>query len=134
MLTNLCRLLLATVFIVSGFVKAVDPKGLLYKLQEYAAVFVPEVPIDDAWLLLLAVSLPAVEFFVGRNAVYGYLSPFFGNSGACCDVAVHSLDVGACHLESGTRLRLFRRCCSTVQLGYILQECHIAYDGSIFVG
>ena len=39
LLANLCRLLLAAVFIVSGFVKAVDPKGLLYKLQEYAAVF-----------------------------------------------------------------------------------------------
>ncbi|MBE6304256.1 MAG: DoxX family protein [Bacteroidales bacterium] len=71
MLTNLCRLLLATVFIVSGFVKAVDPKGLLYKLQEYAAVFVPEVPIDDAWLLLLAVSLPAVEFLLGAMLFMG---------------------------------------------------------------
>lgn len=71
LLTNLCRLLLAMVFIVSGFVKAVDPKGLLYKLQEYAVVFLPEVSIDDTWLLLLALFLPAVEFVLGAMLFMG---------------------------------------------------------------
>lgn len=62
---NLCRLLLAVVFIVSGFVKAVDPKGLMYKLQEYASVF----SLDEAWVgdavLPVALFLSAAEFILG---------------------------------------------------------------------
>lgn len=71
LLTNLCRLLLAAVFIVSGFVKAVDPKGLLYKLQEYAAVFLPDVAIDDACLLMVALILSAAEFVLGAMLFMG---------------------------------------------------------------
>ena len=60
---NLCRLLLAVVFILSGFVKAVDPVGTQYKLEDYLEAlhlggFVPE-------LALLAVALSAVEFCLG---------------------------------------------------------------------
>ena len=36
MLTNISRVLLALVLVLSGFVKAVDPKGTMYKLQEYS--------------------------------------------------------------------------------------------------
>ena len=32
---NLCRLLLAVTFILSGFVKAVDPLGTQYKINDY---------------------------------------------------------------------------------------------------
>ena len=32
---NICRLLLAVVFILSGFVKAVDPMGTQYKIEDY---------------------------------------------------------------------------------------------------
>ena len=71
LLTNLCRLLLAAVFIASGFVKAVDPKGLLYKLQEYAAVFVPDAVIDDSWLLMLALGMSAGEFVLGAMLFMG---------------------------------------------------------------
>ena len=38
-LTNVCRLLLALVLIVSGFVKSVDPIGSMYKMKEYAEAF-----------------------------------------------------------------------------------------------
>ena len=65
LLTNLCRLLLAVVFIVSGFVKAVDPTGLLYKLQEYASAFSLADSIDGDWLMPAAVVLSAVEFVLG---------------------------------------------------------------------
>ncbi len=65
LMTNLCRLLLAAVFVVSGFVKAVDPKGLLYKLQEYATVFMPDVAVDDTLLLVAALLLSATEFVLG---------------------------------------------------------------------
>jgi triosephosphate isomerase len=34
-LVNICRLVLAVTFILSGFVKAVDPLGTQYKLNDY---------------------------------------------------------------------------------------------------
>ena len=37
--TNMCRFLLAVVFTFSGFVKAVDPMGSFYKLQDYLGLF-----------------------------------------------------------------------------------------------
>lgn len=71
LLTNLCRLLLAAVFIVSGYVKAVDPKGLLYKLQEYAVLF----PLEGTWLsdilMPMAILLSAVEFVLGVMLLMG---------------------------------------------------------------
>jgi hypothetical protein len=36
---NACRFLLAALFIFSGFVKAVDPLGSFYKIQDYLTAF-----------------------------------------------------------------------------------------------
>ncbi len=62
---NICRLLLAVTFILSGFVKAVDPIGTQYKIQDYliALGFGREVP--DILTLSAAVLLGAVEFLLG---------------------------------------------------------------------
>lgn len=62
---NLCRLLLAVVFIVSGFVKAVDPKGFAYKLQEYASVFSLEEQWVGDMVLPASLLLSAMEFILG---------------------------------------------------------------------
>ena len=35
MIVNLCRIIVAVTFIFSGFVKAIDPIGTQYKLQDY---------------------------------------------------------------------------------------------------
>lgn len=70
LLTNACRVLLAIVFMVSGFVKAVDPMGFFYKLKEYAAVF--DITIfSDAWLLFFAIAVVAVEFVAGFFLLLG---------------------------------------------------------------
>ena len=63
-LVNLSRLVLALVLVFSGFVKAVDPKGTMYKLQEYADAFSIELFSAD-WLLFFAIVLATVEFLIG---------------------------------------------------------------------
>lgn len=69
-LTNVSRLLLAAVLIVSGFVKAVDPLGLTYKLQEYLAAFGMD-SLSEGWLLLASLLLSAAEFIVGVFLLMG---------------------------------------------------------------
>ena len=65
LLVNVCRLLLGAVLVLSGFVKAVDPLGMQYKLQEYAAALPIAVAVPDRLTLLLAVAIPAFEFTLG---------------------------------------------------------------------
>ena len=62
---NLSRLLLSAVLIVSGFVKAVDPRGTQYKLEDYAGALGVGVTLPGTAALLLAVALAAVEFCLG---------------------------------------------------------------------
>lgn len=62
---NLSRLLLSAVLIVSGFVKAVDPHGTQYKLEDYAVALGISDALPDIVALMLAVALAAVEFCLG---------------------------------------------------------------------
>ena len=65
MTVNLCRIIVALTFIFSGFVKAIDPIGLQYKLQDYlGAIGIPGF-LPDWMLLIMAVLLAAVEFCMG---------------------------------------------------------------------
>ncbi|ADV42111.1 BT_3928 family protein [Bacteroides helcogenes] len=62
---NVCRFLLGLVFIFSGFVKAVDPLGFFYKIQDYLAAFGMESWFPVYLPLLFGIVLSAVEFSVG---------------------------------------------------------------------
>ena len=62
---NLCRFVLGGVFIFSGFVKAVDPLGSFYKIQDYLVAFGLISWLPSYVLLLAAILLAAVEFCVG---------------------------------------------------------------------
>ena len=69
--TNACRFLLALVFIFSGFVKAVDPLGTQYKIQDYLEAF-GWVALVPAFLPFLASVLQAmVEFCLGIYLLFG---------------------------------------------------------------
>lgn len=74
-LANVCRVVLALVMVLSGFVKAVDPKGTMYKLQEYADAFSLDFLTGD-WLLFIAIVLAAVEFLVGVFLLMGVYRKF----------------------------------------------------------
>ena len=62
---NCCRLLLAVTFILSGFVKAVDPRGTQYKAEDYLQAMHLGGWLPGEALLIFAVALAAVEFCLG---------------------------------------------------------------------
>lgn len=69
--TNICRFILAVVFIFSGFIKANDPLGTVYKVQDYF----------EAWNLLelaqgflpyvVALVMGCLEFVIGSYLLFG---------------------------------------------------------------
>ena len=64
-IVNVCRLVVAATFIMSGYVKGIDPLGTQYKLQDYAAALHLQDYVPD-WLTLWgAVALAAIEFTLG---------------------------------------------------------------------
>ena len=62
---NIARLLLALTFILSGFVKAVDPLGTKYKISDYLTAMGLGQWMPDFLTLGASVVLLAVEFMIG---------------------------------------------------------------------
>jgi triosephosphate isomerase len=62
---NLCRLLLSVTLIFSGFVKAIDPLGTQYKIQDYLGALSLGSLLPDWLTLALSVMLAAIEFILG---------------------------------------------------------------------
>ena len=62
---NICRFILAVTFIFSGYVKAIDPLGTLYKLKDYAAAMALNDILPDWALVIVAIALGALEFSQG---------------------------------------------------------------------
>lgn len=67
---NVCRLLLAATFIFSGFVKANDPLGIAYKLEDYIHAMA-WFTLPDTFLLGCAVILAFFEFTLGVSILFG---------------------------------------------------------------
>lgn len=65
MLVNACRFLLGATFVFSGFVKAIDPIGTQYKLQDYISAVSMGGIVPDIVTLLASVALSALEFSLG---------------------------------------------------------------------
>lgn len=68
---NSCRLLLGALFVFSGFVKAVDPLGFCYKIEDYLAVFGMTSWSSPGVSLLMGIVLSAVEFCIGVFLLLG---------------------------------------------------------------
>lgn len=62
---NACRFLLGITFMFSGFVKAVDPLGSFYKIQDYVTAFGLADWLPTYLPLFLGIALAALEFSVG---------------------------------------------------------------------
>lgn len=62
---NIARCVLGVVFILSGFVKAVDPLGTQYKLTDYLLAITSEQIVPEWMLLVLSVALSTFEFALG---------------------------------------------------------------------
>lgn len=69
-IVNICRFMLAVVMVLSGFLKAADPVGSMYKLGEYASIFSVD-GITDGWLLSIAIVQSAFEFLLGLYLLVG---------------------------------------------------------------
>lgn len=65
MLVNACRFLLGATFVFSGFVKAIDPIGTQYKLQDYISAVGMGGIVPNIVTLLASVALSALEFSLG---------------------------------------------------------------------
>ena len=64
-LVNIARLVVALAFILSGFVKAVDPLGTQYKITDYLEAMHLGAYVPDGLTLILSVLLSAAEFWLG---------------------------------------------------------------------
>ena len=64
-IANVCRLLLALTFILSGYVKAIDPLGTQYKITDYLAAIDLAAMVPQWTTLSAAVALAAIEFALG---------------------------------------------------------------------
>lgn len=62
---TLLRLIIAIIFIISGFVKAVDTKGFSFKLEEYFSPAVFNIPILEELALPLAIFVVVFEVLLG---------------------------------------------------------------------
>ena len=63
--TNVCRLLLAVVFICSGYVKAIDPLGTQYKIGDYLEAMHLAGIVPPVVTLGVSVIMSAIEFCLG---------------------------------------------------------------------
>ena len=64
-IVNIARLVVALAFVLSGFVKAVDPLGTQYKIADYLEALHLGAYVPDGLTLILSVLLSAAEFWLG---------------------------------------------------------------------
>lgn len=68
---NVCRFVLGAVFVFSGFVKAVDPTGSFYKIQDYLTAFGIISLFPEQLPMFVGMALAALEFCVGICLLFG---------------------------------------------------------------
>lgn len=69
--TTICRFVLALVFVFSGFVKAVDPLGTLYKIQDYVDALGWTNIVPDFLITMASLGIGVLEFCLGIYLFFG---------------------------------------------------------------
>ena len=69
--TTVCRFILAVVFVFSGFVKAIDPLGTQYKIQDYLTAFGWSDVFPDYFAFCASILLGVLEFCLGVYMFFG---------------------------------------------------------------
>ncbi|MDE5641937.1 MAG: DoxX family membrane protein [Muribaculaceae bacterium] len=67
----LCRISVGAAFVLSGWSKAIDPWGFIYKIEEYLTVW--QISMPRELILCGAVTLSIVEFITGISLLCGML-------------------------------------------------------------
>lgn len=67
--TWLCRIICGAVFLVSGFVKSIDPEGMVLKLDEYLGIF--SINIPDNLIVVASFAIVGGEFLLGLFLILG---------------------------------------------------------------
>ncbi len=67
---NVCRMVVAVTFILSGFVKAVDPAGTNYKIADYLEALSLQGMVPESMITLTSVTLSALEFCIGVSLLF----------------------------------------------------------------
>lgn len=75
-LTNFFRIIVGIIFIISGIVKTIDPIGFSYKLEEYFASDVFNLPFLENWVLFLSVFFVIAEVMLGVLLLLGVWKKF----------------------------------------------------------
>ena len=99
--------LLGALFIFSGFVKAVDPLGFFYKIQDYLTAFGIISWFPSYLPLLLGIVLSAIEFCVGVFLFLGIRREGGVCIGTAADGGDDPFDALSGFSKSGVRLRMF---------------------------
>lgn len=73
---NVARFILSFVFIFSGFVKAIDPKGTAYKIGDYFSYFHLGSLLYGNAALAMGICLASVEFLLGVYLLFGIRRKF----------------------------------------------------------
>jgi len=72
-LLNISRLMFGCVFIFSGFVKAIDPLGFTYKIEDYLNAFGGVFAVFADFAFPVAIILSTLELLIGFNFVFKIL-------------------------------------------------------------
>lgn len=73
-IVEVCRIVVGGVFVFSGYVKAIDPSGFLYKIQDYLEAF--GLSVFNFMALPVSFFLPALEFALGLCLLLGVYRRF----------------------------------------------------------